>query len=84
MEEIVWGKLKGFPWWPGFINGKNQDKYELVFLGDFTRAILKSNKIQSYNSNSVGKVYKNRSLIEAVEVADKLINNKINLKDIIE
>lgn len=41
IEEIVWGKVNGYPWWPGFVKEKIDDNlYEVVFLSDFSRAFL--------------------------------------------
>lgn len=36
-KELVWAKLKGYPWWPGVIKkmGKS-NKHEVIFLGDFS------------------------------------------------
>lgn len=37
LEELVWAKVKGFPWWPGYISRLDSyNKYEIVFLGDFS------------------------------------------------
>ena len=28
VDEIVWGKIKGYPWWPAMITGIEEDNKE--------------------------------------------------------
>ena len=49
-NDVVWAKIKGFPWWPGVIGsiGRSKDlsfDYLVNFLGDFSYAKLPDNKI---------------------------------------
>lgn len=42
MEEVVWAKIKGFPWWPAIISNvyaaKDETReYMIHFLGDFSQ-----------------------------------------------
>jgi PWWP domain. len=44
LDQVVWAKLKGFPWWPGVIReiirnekDKGKKEYMVFFLGEFTR-----------------------------------------------
>lgn len=51
VNEIVWGKVSGYPWWPGFIYSKIENiKYEVIFFSDLTKAILQPEKIKSFNA----------------------------------
>jgi hypothetical protein len=52
-NEVVWAKIKGFPWWPGVIGsiGRSREhnyEYLVNFLGDFSYAKLPENKISSF------------------------------------
>lgn len=49
LDEVVWAKVSGFPWWPGFIASKVEDQlYEVIFLSDLSRAFLTKSKIKKY------------------------------------
>ena len=46
--EVVWAKIRGYPWWPGYIRGIEDDnkekKFVVQFIGDNTfRIFLRSN-----------------------------------------
>lgn len=46
LNEIVWGKVSGYPWWPGFIASKvENEQYQVIFFSDLTSAYLKPEKI---------------------------------------
>lgn len=39
-NEVVWAKIKGYPWWPGIIEEeiKNiKSKFKVNFIGDKTQ-----------------------------------------------
>ena len=38
--EIVWGKLKGYPWWPGKIVERVNSDYKVLFYKDNNYSIL--------------------------------------------
>lgn len=40
INDFVWAKVDGYPWWPGFVLSINNKKYEIMFFDDFTRAYL--------------------------------------------
>lgn len=49
LNEIVWGKVSGYPWWPGFISSKFENKkYQVIFFSDLTSAYLKPEKIKGF------------------------------------
>ena len=51
VNEIGWGKVSGYSWWPGFIYSKIENiKYEVIFFSDLTKAILQPEKIKSFNA----------------------------------
>lgn len=34
LNEIVWGKVRGYPWWPGAIIEFNDSKAAVHFIGE--------------------------------------------------
>ena len=42
--EIIWAKIRGYPWWPAIITGTEDDnrekKYAVLFIGDNTHSSL--------------------------------------------
>lgn len=46
-KDIVWAKLSGFPWWPGFVEGVEADgSLKVVFFGDGSYASLPQAKVR--------------------------------------
>lgn len=43
LGTLVWAKVDGYPWWPGIIKSIEENTYEVLFFGDFSRSFLKSN-----------------------------------------
>ncbi len=44
MDQVVWAKVKGFPWWPGVVRevirsdkDLKKKEYMVFFLGEFSR-----------------------------------------------
>lgn len=40
LNQLVWAKVKGYPWWPGIvvrINKDRRDLYTIDFIGDTTQ-----------------------------------------------
>ena len=64
--EIVWGKIKGYPWWPAMITETRDDnrekKYICNFIGDNSHASLikrdlaKFEELKNYSSTKK-KIY---------------------------
>ena len=90
VDEIVWGKIKGYPWWPAKITEIEEDnkekKYKVNFIGNNRHANLKKRNIGKFE-----KEFKNHSntkkkdLLESIKTASDLFynkkGNKENLKD---
>jgi len=85
--DIVWTKLRGFPWWPGKVD-KIQDKskeikYNIRFIGDNSIAYVNKDQIQSFIEgikNDFSNI-KKKNLLKAYEEAKKLYekaNGKIS------
>ena len=64
--EVIWAKIRGFPWWPGIIqtncskqlNSVDETHKVLVnFLGDNTHANILITQIEKYDKNFFLKNY---------------------------
>ena len=71
--EIVLGKVKGYPYWPGIITRKKgkspKTVYTIKFFGDHSFSALKKKYIKKYQMDFVDK---------------KLLESNINMKQSIE
>ena len=37
IDQVVWAKVDGYPWWPGFVRSlSSKGKVEIMFFDDFT------------------------------------------------
>ena len=93
-KEIVWAKIKGFPWWPGIIKkvsfqfrenrikGFYKEKiYEIDFIGSKSHAIVSKNNIQPFMKNYEGHCEtKSISLKKAIKLAKNLFDQKTEKK----
>lgn len=51
IDQLVWAKVDGYPWWPGFIKSMgSKGKAEVMFFDDFTRAFVKTDKLMDYEA----------------------------------
>ena len=85
--EIIFAKIRGFPWWPAkivnIITEKSKKKYSVIFFGDKTTSILYEKYINQYKeryplSKNIKKNYNlNNSLHDANEEIKKLNKDKI-------
>ena len=72
-EQVVWAKVNGFPWWPGFIKSiKRNGEFEVVFFGDFSRANLQAAKIRDFANFEEKIDKKNKKLSEAYRIAERV------------
>ena len=78
-EEIVWAKLRGYPWWPAILlsikkdMNKGEEKYRVAFLGNLMQATLKKIYLSKFNKNY--KLYsktRNKDLIEIIKNAKEI------------
>ena len=77
--EVVWGKIKGYPWWPAVIKDFNNTLiYTIKFYNDNSFAKLSSRFLLKYeeNKNKVLEMHKkNKKLLNAIKEAELDINN---------
>ena len=78
-EEIIWAKLRGYPWWPAILVSIKKDintdeqKYRVVFFGNFIQATLKKLYISKFDKNY--KKYsktKNKDLNDIIRTAKEI------------
>ena len=78
-EEIIWAKLRGYPWWPAILVSIKKDintdeqKYRVVFFGNFIQATLKKLYISKFDKNY--KQYsktKNKDLNDIIKTAKEI------------
>ena len=95
--EIVWGKIKGYPWWPAIITDFSESLiYTIKFYSDNSYAKLSSKYLLKYEENKdkiIEANKKNKKLLGAVKAADSdlkslknknympIENNNINYND---
>ena len=93
-KDIVWAKVKGYPWWPSIINhisyrniqtkGENikEKLYSIEFIGEKNNIIkLTKEKLEPFNKNYEQHINsKNSSLLNNMELAKKIFDKKQNTK----
>ena len=84
--EVVWGKIKGYPWWPCvIIDSINSLKYKVKFFNDNTYGNLSSNFLLKYEENKkkiLDANKKNKKLINAINAADLELKKNFNINKI--
>ena len=94
-KEIVWAKIKDFPWWPGIIQKisfiKNETEntsekiYNIDLIGQNFHAKLTKNNIESFINNFQEHIQTNKqNLLSSIELAQKLYERMDNSEKIIE
>lgn len=91
-SEIVWGKFKGYPWWPCIVlKLKNRETNEYIcnFIGEkksqvFTKEKLKKfgKHYNEYSNPLKGKKYQIKRVKKAIEIANAIKTEKITYERI--
>jgi hypothetical protein len=78
-DEIVWAKVKGFPWWPAIVaqivkDAKGNDQHVVVnFVGECSHATLPPSKVARYTEKYEEYANtKNKRLSGAIQLAQQL------------
>ena len=84
--EIIWAKIRGYPWWPAMITGTDDDirekKYAVSFIGDNTHSSLAKKSLEKFEKGL--QLYSNtkkRNLLESIEKAKAIYYNKNGIKE---
>ena len=81
-NQIVWAKINGYPWWPAYVKGSvKSNAYEVVFFGDFSRAILHTSKLRQFDELDAQANSKNKVLSVALRSAEKIISGESTILD---
>lgn len=76
MGEVVWAKLTGFPWWPGYVTeAKKNGKFEVFYLSDFSKSYLPKSSIKKWEKKTA-KIQGYKDLAQAHDNAQKLLSGK--------
>lgn len=80
-NDLVFGQLRGYPWWPAYIMHKEPSgDYLVVFFGDFTYASLNTKKIRRFIVNSRKFDKKNHKLTQAIKSASRVHRKETSIK----
>ena len=84
--EVIWAKIRGYPWWPAMITGTEDDnrekKYAVSFIGDNTHSSLAKKCLEKFEKGL--KMYSNtkkKNLLDTIEKAKEIYYNKNGIKD---
>lgn len=80
LNDVVWAKVNGYPWWPGFITSKVDDrKYQVIFFGDLTTAFLKPDKILCFEEEQPHIAKESKNLKQSIAQAQRVSTKEITL-----
>ena len=81
IDQIVCGKVNGYPWWPGFIKSKSETEIEVVFFGDFSRAILAYSKVKQFDFHQFTRDKRGRSLDKALKAVERIQKGEATISE---
>lgn len=82
VNQIIWAKINGYPWWPAYINAPSDDgQFEVVFFGDFSRAVLSASKIKIYDDIKHKIDGKNKTLDQACKSVERVMTGEATIMD---
>lgn len=81
LNQLVMAQVRGYPWWPGYIGGRQPDgSYKVVFFGDFSYAPLNEKKIRTFDPR-MKKLEKNRKELQrALKSATRVFRGESTIK----
>lgn len=81
-NQIVWAKINGYPWWPAYVKCEPKaSQLEVVFFGDFSRAVLHKSKVRVFDEVGCRANSRNKVLNDAVKSAERVFNSEALIID---
>lgn len=81
LNSLVWAKLSGHPWWPGFIKSiKNPTTYEIEYFGDFSRSFLSNSKIKPFSEVKILSEKRNSRLSVSYAMAVRVFRGQSTIE----
>ena len=79
--EVVWAKIRGYPWWPGYIRGIEDDnkekKFVVQFIGDNTFSNIPKKQLGKFEKEyEIHSNTKKKDLKESIKIALDMYKNK--------
>jgi len=79
--EVVWAKIRGYPWWPGYIRGIEDDnkekKFIVQFIGDNTFSNIPKKQLAKFEKEyDIHSNTKKKDLKESIKIALDMYKNK--------
>lgn len=79
INQVIWGKISGYPWWPCFIKNIKKEEIEVCYLGDFSRSFLKIQNIRNFSE--IKKPFKpGKKLLKSIKIAKSIINGNSSIE----
>ena len=80
--QVVWAKVSGYPWWPGYlIEPINDISATVVFFDDFSYSKLPIEKVKSFDSLRERFDKKNKKLVNAFRMAERVFLNRTTFEE---
>ncbi|KAL4504230.1 hypothetical protein ABPG72_021068 [Tetrahymena utriculariae] len=84
-NQVVWAKLKGYPWWPSCISQVGTTDVVVNFLGENTHATIKLDQVHDFKENYSQYIKnvneRNKKLKQAVDIGLRISEGKSSYED---
>ena len=78
---MVWAKVDGYPWWPGFVLSQNAKKTEIMFFDDFTRAFLSASKVRPFDDAEMESLKAKSIYGKALQQIARVVANESTIEE---